>query len=210
MKRWEQFSPLAKRMVIYAAAMLALVLVLALWLYEPQQVEQVAVTPVEEQAPAPPRDMILYFGLAQESLLYPETRQVPACDDESACLERLVAELAAGPGAESSLVRVLPEGSALQSVSIEEETVTFDFNARLANGHPGGSVSELLTVYALVDSVSANFPHLRQVRLLVDGQPRETLKGHIDISQPVAADFSWTRNPEEQELTVPVRGGEDG
>ena len=88
--------------------------------------------------------------------------------------------------------------------------MTLDFNARLVNGHPGGSLSELLTVYALVDSVSANFPHLRQVRLLVDGQPRETLKGHIDISQPVAADFSWTRNPEEQELTVPVRGGEDG
>ena len=64
-------------------------------------------------------------------------------------------------------------------------------------------------MYALVDSVAANFPHLRQLQILVDGEPRQTLKGHVDLSLPVKADFSWTRNPEEAELTVPVRGGED-
>jgi len=210
MKTWERLSPLVKRIVIYVAAMLVLVIALAVWLHEPQEAEQVAVAPIEEQAPAPPRDLILYFGLAQEPILYPETRQVEACDSESACIERLVEELVKGPLPEGGLVRVLPEGSALHAVTLSGETVSLDFDPRLVNGHPGGSISELLTVYALADSVAANFPHLRQVQLLVDGQPRQTLKGHVDISQPVTADFSWTRNPEEAELTVPVRGGEDG
>lgn len=210
MKKWKQRSPLARRSMVYLMILLVMVVAVALWLHEPMETEQVATAVVEEQAVAPPRDVILYFGLAQETLLYPESRQIAACDDEVACIEGLVAALAAGPQAAGGLVPVLPEGTELRGVTVEEGLVTLDFNARLVNGHPGGSLSELLTVYALVDSVSANFPHLRQVRLLFDGQPRETLKGHVDVSQPVKADFSWTRNPEEAELTMPIRGGEDG
>lgn len=209
MKEWKQRSPLARRVIVYLAIMLVMVIALALWLHEPQQQAVLPVVAVEEQQQAPPRDVILYFALAQETVLYPETRQIEACDDEIACIEGLVAALASGPQAAGGLVPVVPEGTLLREARIEEDLVVLDFNARLVNGHPGGSLSELLTVYALTDSVAANFPHLRQVRFLFEGQARETLKGHVDVSQPVKADFSWTRNPEEAELTMPVRGGED-
>jgi len=210
MKTWKEFSPMAKRVVVYVIIMLAMVVSLAIWLHEPQQEVEQSNVAVEAQESVPPRDVILYFALAQETLLYPETRQIEGCSDDVSCIEGLVAALAAGPQVTTGLVRVVPEGTQLNEVRIEEEQVTLDFNARLVNGHPGGSLSELLTVYALVDSIAANFPHLRQVQFLFEGQPRETLKGHIDVSGPVKADFTWTRNPEEEELTMPVRGGEDG
>lgn len=210
MKTWREFSPMAKRLIVYVVALLVMVISLAIWLHEPQQVVEQTNVEVETQESLPPRDVILYFALAQETLLYPETRQITGCDDDTSCIEGLIAALAEGPQTTSGLVRVIPEGTTLHSVAIDGEQVVLDFGPRLVNGHPGGSTSELLTVYALVDTIAANFPHLRQVQLLFDGQPRETLKGHIDVSQPVKADFSWTRNPEEDELTMPVRGGEDG
>ena len=36
--------------------------------------------------------------------------------------------------------------------------------------HPGGSTAELLTVYALVNSLTANLPTIRRVQILIDGQ----------------------------------------
>jgi len=210
MKTWKELSPMAKRVMVYVVILLVMVMSLAVWLHEPQQVVEEESLTVETEESAPPRDVILYFSLAQEPVLYPETRQIDACDSDISCIKGLVAALAEGPQATGGMVRVVPEGTQLNGVHIEEDLVTLDFNARLVNGHPGGSLSELLTVYALIDSIAANFPHLRQMQLLFDGQPRGTLKGHIDVIQPVKADFSWTRNPEEAELTMPVRGGEDG
>jgi hypothetical protein len=42
---------------------------------------------------------------------------------------------------------------------------------------------ELLAVYALVNTVTQNFPEVRQVRVLVDGREAQTLAGHIDLSR---------------------------
>jgi hypothetical protein len=42
---------------------------------------------------------------------------------------------------------------------------------------------ELLAVYALVNTVTQNFPEVRQVRVLVDGKEAQTLAGHIDLSR---------------------------
>jgi hypothetical protein len=53
----------------------------------------------------------------------------------------------------------------------------------------------LLTVYALADTVAVNFPHLRQLRILIEGGAVETLKGHVDLRQPLAPDFSLIVTP---------------
>jgi hypothetical protein len=49
----------------------------------------------------------------------------------------------------------------------------------------GGSADELLTVYAIVDSLTANVPQIRRVGLLVGGRERDTLAGHVDIRRPL-------------------------
>ncbi len=42
---------------------------------------------------------------------------------------------------------------------------------------------ELLAVYALVNTMTQNFPEVRQVRFVVDGREARTLAGHIDLSR---------------------------
>jgi len=43
--------------------------------------------------------------------------------------------------------------------------------------------NELLALYAIVNTVTVNFPEVRQVRFLVDGKEAQTLAGHIDLGQ---------------------------
>ena len=44
----------------------------------------------------------------------------------------------------------------------------------------------MLTVYTIVDALTANLPAITSVQLLVDGKQIETLAGHVDLSRPLA------------------------
>lgn len=143
------------------------------------------------------REVVLYFGDPAAPFLAQELRQIAECDSDLACLEAIVHELVRGP--QSELVAVLPTQSLLLGVQIEDDTVWLDFNRALLVNHPVGSSSELLTVHALVNTIAANFPYLRKLVIQVDGVKIDTLRGHVDLRQPVVADFSLVR----QELEVP-------
>ena len=55
-----------------------------------------------------------------------------------------------------------------------------------ADAHPSGIESEDLTLRAILATLHANFPEIAQVRFLVEGQTRDTLAGHADLTQPYA------------------------
>ena len=47
----------------------------------------------------------------------------------------------------------------------------------------GSAWEELLAVYAFVNTLTQNFPEVRQVRFLVDGREAPTLAGHVDLTR---------------------------
>ena len=49
--------------------------------------------------------------------------------------------------------------------------------------HPSGIEAETLTLLSIIGTLHANFPEIAQVRFLVDGQPRDTLAGHADLTR---------------------------
>ena len=55
-----------------------------------------------------------------------------------------------------------------------------------ADAHPSGVEPEDLTLRAIIATLHANLPHVEEVRFLVDGQTRETLNGHADLTRPYA------------------------
>lgn len=56
---------------------------------------------------------------------------------------------------------------------------------------PGtGAHAELLTVYAVVNTLAVNFPAVKRVQILVEGRPATTLMGHVDLSRPLGPDLS--------------------
>jgi hypothetical protein len=53
-------------------------------------------------------------------------------------------------------------------------------------------MSEILTVYAIVSSVTANLPAVTSVQILIDGHEADTLAGHVDLRRPLARAAQWT------------------
>ena len=60
-----------------------------------------------------------------------------------------------------------------------------DLSKEVVSRHTGGSTNEALTVYTLVDALTANLPAIQSVQILVDGKQVETLAGHIDLRRPL-------------------------
>lgn len=55
-----------------------------------------------------------------------------------------------------------------------------------ADAHPSGIEAEDVTLRAIISTLHANFPQIQEVRFLVDGQARDTLAGHADLTRPYA------------------------
>ena len=56
-----------------------------------------------------------------------------------------------------------------------------------ASSHHSGIETEMLTVLSICGTLHANLPRITQVRFLVDGQQRDTLAGHADLTRTYLA-----------------------
>jgi hypothetical protein len=93
-------------------------------------------------------------------------------------------------------VSVIPEGTRLRAFYVTDRGDAFvDLSPEVTSRHPGGSTAELLTVYAVVNSVTANLPTIRRVQILINGQEADTLAGHIDLRNPLERDTSIIKRP---------------
>ena len=120
-----------------------------------------------------------------------EERGVPFASDLARQLELVVAEVLLG--SQQGWLAPLPEGTRVLHVFVGQGGVAYVNLSAQATGQgdgEGGSRAELLSVFALVNSICANFPAVARVQLLVDGHPVETLHGHVDLSRPLSPDMS--------------------
>ena len=58
--------------------------------------------------------------------------------------------------------------------------------------HPPGITSETLTIQSIVGTLHANLPEITKVRFLVDGRPRATLAGNVELDRTYDADNTVT------------------
>jgi spore germination protein GerM len=68
-----------------------------------------------------------------------------------------------------------------------------DLSSEVVTAHPGGTAAEILTVYAVVNAITANLPTVKRVQILVNGKQVDTLAGHIDLRGPLQPDKSMVR-----------------
>ena len=62
-----------------------------------------------------------------------------------------------------------------------DDTAIVDTNTSFADAHPSGVLAEELTVASLVLTLNANDSKITRVKILVNGQERDTLAGHADL-----------------------------
>ena len=94
---------------------------------------------------------------------------------------------------EPPLVSAIPAGTSLRALFIAPQGQAFvDLSPEVASAHPGGSLSELLTIYTVVHALTLNLPAVTSVQVLVDGKEVDTLAGHVDLRRPLAKSVELT------------------
>jgi len=69
------------------------------------------------------------------------------------------------------------------AVTGKGEIAVVNLSAEFVAAHPSGIEPEMLTLLSMIGTLHANLPQIAQVRFLVDGQPRDTLAGHADLTR---------------------------
>lgn len=63
------------------------------------------------------------------------------------------------------------------------ELAVVNLRSAWADAHPAGITSETLTIQSIVGTLHANLPEITAIRFLVDGKPRPTLAGTVELDR---------------------------
>ncbi|MGH9122307.1 MAG: GerMN domain-containing protein [Acidimicrobiales bacterium] len=182
-----------------------------------------APTRAPEVAPSEPATLVVAGDT--DGSLTPQARSLPLPADPEARARVLLGKLLdlyaspdsahPVPGGASGIAQVflMPvpatiPGSPASSAPATQSTASRDthnsgpllaivnFTAAFAASHPSGIETESLTIQSICATLRANLPRVAQVRFLVDGQPRDTLAGHADLTRTyLTADSVLTTGP---------------
>lgn len=146
----------------------------------------------------------LYVPNDLDGTLTAEARSLALPADRNAqarvLLEKLV-EAFGAPGSTHTMnvvsgineVYFLPVPQAPGETSSGAQEAVVDLSGALAAAQPSGIEPETLTLLAMMATLHANLPAVTEVHFLVDGQPKDTLAGHADLTRTYLASEA---NPE--------------
>lgn len=140
--------------------------------------------------------LTLFFPGQEDEKLRPEERDIVKPAGPGASLRAIFGELQKGPR-QPGLLAAIPPKIQLRNAFLRpggEAVLDLAVDASLAFG----ADEELSIVAALVDTTLQNVADTNRVRILVNGEPAETLSGHVDLTEPL----SYLRN----ELAAPAIG----
>ncbi|SEC33038.1 GerMN domain-containing protein [Terriglobus roseus] len=72
------------------------------------------------------------------------------------------------------------------------ELALVNLRSSWVEAHPPGITSETLTIQSIVGTLHTNLPEITKVRFLVDGHPRATLAGNVELDRTYDADSTMT------------------
>ncbi len=134
----------------------------------------------------------LYFSDRDNHFLMAEERVLKSQQSPEFLARSVVEALIKGP--QQGLVRTLPEETAVRAVYLIPEGICYvDLTPGVAENHPGGIKSELLSIYSIVNSLVLNVTEIKAVKILINGDESMTLAGHIDLQIPIKANMLLIR-----------------
>jgi len=199
MKRTRQKKHFYARTILLIAFLAAAAMLGSLMLHKYQARHQTPQTPVQPK-PAGSVPVTLFFSSADGSGFVREAREIEgSCStDISPCIRAILEELANGPLGD--LAPTLPQNSSFRSIQIQGGTAVIDLGAAVIEELPKGSSAEMSAVYSMVNTITFNFPAIKRVQFLVEGQNVSTLDGHLDLSKPLEPNFQLETTEENSSL----------
>lgn len=138
--------------------------------------------PVAPPASGPTEQVTLYVAYDDAGMLRPTAVRIPLPAGRQERAEELLQALV-DLYLDKSSPHVLGPGSEIRGVYlVDPGLAVIDLNAAFANGHRSGVLVEELTMASLVGSLAANIPGINRIKILVDGKERDTLAGHVDLT----------------------------
>ncbi|NLJ59325.1 MAG: GerMN domain-containing protein [Firmicutes bacterium] len=137
---------------------------------------------LEETAMGPEVTVYYVRSTPTESHLVPVRQRVAkGTEPMRGALELLVR----GPRPESGLERTVPQGTQVRSLEVQGDLVIADFSEEIATNFVGGSWNEALLVGSIVNTLT-EFTGIARCQILIEGEKRESIGGHIGIDTPQA------------------------
>jgi hypothetical protein len=146
--------------------------------------------PVKAPPPPPPakittRAVTLYYEQASRKL-GGITREIALPDNDAAAIRPLLQALFTPPP-EIAEQAPIPQGLVVNATYLlPDGTAIVDLGGPLLDtAWNAGSDAEVMLVYSIVETITANLHSIRQVQILVKGQQAETFAGHVSIDRPL-------------------------
>jgi hypothetical protein len=177
-----------RHLIIAVAILLAITLGMGFYVFRMRaRVDRSDVSAANTQPVAPPvsgssEQVALYVAYDDAGVLRPKAvritlptgRQERATEILRALLTLYLDKVSPHP---------LGRGSEIRDVYlVDPGLAVIDLNSAFADNHRSGVLVEELSVVSLVQTLSANIPGITRVKILVEGNERETLAGHADLS----------------------------
>jgi len=190
-----------KKRLLILGAFLFSAIIFAVIFFLTGSKDQVILTPTSSfseseqliSEPMETRKITLFYLSDRDSLLHPEEREIVAGSSVAHQARQTIEELL--KGSLNGSISPFPPETKLRELFLTREGVAYvDFSRELEERHLAGSEAEIATIFSIVNSLTYNFKSIKKVFILVDGDERETLRGHIDLSQPFLPQYRLIAN----------------
>jgi Sporulation and spore germination len=176
-----------RSLIITVALMLVVVIAMGIYVRRMRRQESFLhsvadLRPVAPPPSGPTETVTLYIADDAAGTLHAQSAQIPLPGGRQQRAEELLRALLRiyqQPGA----AHPLAPASDIRSIYLVAPGIAvIDLNTAFADQHRSGILDEQLTVDSLVETLAANVPGVSRVRILVEGNERETLAGHADLT----------------------------
>ncbi len=142
--------------------------------------QQGVVTP---QGNGPPEAVTLYVANDSDGTLGKTQVNVPMPVERSERARAVLRTLLAQYLKTNSTHPIGKDSDVRQVFLMDDGSAIVDTSAAFADSHPSGVLAEELTVASIVVTLYENDSKITRVKILVNGQERETLAGHADLKR---------------------------
>lgn len=147
---------------------------------EEQSRREVLQEPISTPTDAPVKAQMFWLSSANPPSLEPTTIELPLSADPIERSKQLLNALI--DKAPSPEKRTLPAEATLLAFYLRPDgTAIADFSDEISSGMPSGILSEQLAVQSIAQTLGANVPGIKQLKVLIHGQEADTLAGHLDL-----------------------------
>lgn len=140
----------------------------------------------------PPNQAMLYYTKDGKQLVGTPVTLGELSMDHSEKARRIVIALLEGER-NVGMKSAIPDGTSLKNVFVNDKEVIVNLSSHMVSNLHGGIDTELLAVYAVVNSLLFNLEGIESVQILIEDEKLPTLGGNVDISVPLIANAAITR-----------------